>query len=174
MQPCLASRPGGRQFSFISGRCPSSLSPVASTGPLIITRGPTSRESASHAAVASCSSNVASSYCGISRNFSAFQHLRPHGGWGAGGQGATAAITSPRASNTVSLANLEQMTETQRHVLADEWGYTSLGEMLPDGARLEVLARSIPDELLSPDVWCILRRALAPAALMAAGYFWMW
>lgn len=78
------------------------------------------------------------------------------------------------SQTATGMASLEQMSETQRYVLADEWGYDMLGTMLPSGARPEAIASLITEEVMEVDPWRALRGMVAPLLLMAAGYFWLW
>nr|ANF04698.1 omega-6 fatty acid desaturase [Chlamydomonas sp. ICE-L] len=69
---------------------------------------------------------------------------------------------------------LANMDETQRLVLADEWGFTTVGELLPDGADPIILASSMSDDVRDIDGGTAFTRALAPLALMVSAYAWMW
>ena len=59
-------------------------------------------------------------------------------------------------------------------VLADEWGYDTVGTSLPAGIDPHVLLKAVPDEAMQHSTRKALAGLVAPLALMAAGYAWMW
>jgi fatty acid desaturase len=54
-------------------------------------------------------------------------------------------------------------------VLADEWGFSSIGTSFPAGVNPQVLMRAIPEELLEVDRGRAVMGLVAPALLMASG-----
>jgi len=66
------------------------------------------------------------------------------------------------------------LSAEERQELAEQWGYTSVGEPLPEGVSLNILTQALPDRYTEIDVSRLALGAAAPLALMAAGYLWMW
>lgn len=67
----------------------------------------------------------------------------------------------------------DDLSETQRYVLADEWGFDMVGTSLPAGIDPRVIMHAVPEECMQHDFWLALRGLLAPLGLMAAGYGWL-
>ncbi len=69
----------------------------------------------------------------------------------------------------------DALTETQRYVLADEWGFSLVGTSLPAShVPPHVMHRLLPPEALQHDAARALLGLAAPLALIAAAYAWLW
>ncbi|KAJ9515376.1 hypothetical protein QJQ45_016371 [Haematococcus lacustris] len=68
----------------------------------------------------------------------------------------------------------DSLSETQRYVLADEWGFSSVGTSLPAGIAPEVLVAALPEDVLEPQLGRAMQGFLAPVALIALGLSWQW
>lgn len=86
---------------------------------------------------------------------------------------SSAAAQAPSSSTTLPRA-IDGLSDQQRHQLAAEWGYEQLGTPLPSGITPAVLTQSMPLEVALIDEKRALLGVLAPIALMAAGYGWLW
>lgn len=69
---------------------------------------------------------------------------------------------------------VDALSETQRYVLADEWGFDLLGSSFPPGIDPSVLTLGVPEQLFEHDLSKAVVGLLRPLALMAAGLFWLW
>ncbi len=90
---------------------------------------------------------------------------------------APAASSQPQPEQTAASSSqhwFDQLTETQRYVLADEWGFSLVGTSLPPGVSTRVLASAIPPECQQPDLTRALIGVALPTAVIALAYGSLW
>lgn len=68
---------------------------------------------------------------------------------------------------------VDQLSESERTALADQWGFSFVGMQLPAGIRPDALHVALPPEVLQFSIQRAWAGLAAPLALMAAGYGWM-
>jgi hypothetical protein len=69
---------------------------------------------------------------------------------------------------------VDELSETQRAVLAEEWGYSRVGGGLPEGATPQIFGAALPEQLFGFDAARAFTAVALPLAVMAAGYAWLW
>lgn len=90
----------------------------------------------------------------------------------AGEQVAAAGSEEPPAIPPAT--SLDGVPETQKYILADEWGYTAVGADLPEGTTPQLFAAMFPPQFFGFDAARAALSIALPLAVMAAGYGWLW
>ncbi|KAG2447909.1 hypothetical protein HYH02_007363 [Chlamydomonas schloesseri] len=70
--------------------------------------------------------------------------------------------------------SLDGLAETQKYVLADEWGFSRVGADFPAGSHPSLFSQLLPQALFAFDGRAAAAALVVPLAAMAVGYGWLW